>query len=106
MTETGNRRKNRHKELTSTKKTLDTTTKDLAQTKQTLQATKSERDKAVANEAVAKKRAGELTDQIVALQKNLGDTQAKLTSYEATGFSPEQVLTLNKDYKQARKHSQ
>jgi flagellar biosynthesis chaperone FliJ len=82
-------------ELARTNKVLVATLGTLKQTEQTLADTQSERDKAVANAIAQGKRADELSDKLAKTTKERNDAQNDLAAYKATGFSAEQVGTLN-----------
>jgi cell shape-determining protein MreC len=86
-------------ELASTKKDLEKTTADLKTTKATLEATTAERDKAVADLATQTKRATQLTEERDKIRKERDDAQADLAAYVGTGLKPEQILAMNKQYK-------
>ena len=88
------------KDLTTTKKTLATTEKDLKQTKDTLDATTAERDKAVAEAAALTKKATELTEKLSKTTSDLRDTQQQLEAYRVTGWTPDRILTADKEIKQ------
>ena len=76
-------------ELASTKKTLVKTQADLTQTQAELADTKTQRDQAIAT----------ATAQTT---QERDDAQNKFASYQNTGLTPEQVLTLNKSLKDAQ----
>jgi septal ring factor EnvC (AmiA/AmiB activator) len=82
------------------KRELAKTSADLKQTQDTLKTTIAEKDKAVANEAVQAKRAGQLADELTKMRKDLGDVQAELAAYKETGDTPEQIMAFNKQIKQ------
>jgi hypothetical protein len=86
-------------ELASTKKDLEKTTADLKTTKATLEATTAERDRAVADLATQTKRATQLTEERDKIRKERDDAQADLAAYVGTGLKPEQILAMNKQYK-------
>src|SRR5215469_16114732 len=65
-------------ELASTKKDLEKTTADLKTTKATLETTTAERDR---------------------ITKERNDAQADLEAYKGTGLKPDQILAMNKQYK-------
>lgn len=89
-------------ELASTQKTLKKTQGELEQTQQELTATQGERDKAVRLADEQSKRAEQLADKFAKASKERDDAQAKVSSYEASGLTPEQVFKLNKNLKDAR----
>jgi uncharacterized phage infection (PIP) family protein YhgE len=86
-------------ELASTKTELNKTTAELKQTKATLEATTAERDKAVAEVASLTKRADQLTEDLNKTRQERDGAQQELAAYKATGLSPEQISTINKQYK-------
>lgn len=89
-------------ELATTKTTLKKTQNDLAQTQQELAETQSDRDKAVARAEANGKRADELSDKLTKVTQERDDAQNSLAAYKATDLTPEQVLKLNKNLKDAR----
>lgn len=86
-------------ELDTTKKDLAKTTTELKQTKATLEATTAERDKAVAEVASLTKKADQLTEELTKTRQERTEAQQELAAYKATGLSPEQITTINKQYK-------
>jgi len=86
-------------ELASTKKDLDKTTADLKSTKTSLEATTAELTKATADLASVTTRANRLTEERDKVTKERNDAQADLEAYKLTGLKPEQVLAMNKNYK-------
>ena len=86
-------------ELASTKKDLEKTSADLKSTKATLETTTAERDKAVADLASQTKRANDLVAERDKIRKERDDAQADLEAYKGTGLKPEQILAMNKQYK-------
>jgi len=86
-------------DLRKTKSDLDKTKKDLTQTQEKLASTEQERDAAVSTATAATKRADELTAKLADTNQKLKDTAANLASYEATGYKPQQILTLDKQIK-------
>ena len=89
-------------ELSATNQVLVKTQADLKQTQQNLADTQAERDKAVANELVQKKRADQLADNLAKTTQERDDAQAELGAYKGTGYSPDQVLTLKKALKDSQ----
>jgi multidrug efflux pump subunit AcrA (membrane-fusion protein) len=89
-------------ELTTTKQTLDKTQSDLKQTQETLATTTTERDKAVADAAAQTKKATELNDKLSKTTTERDEARQELAAFRATGVTPEQILTLNQDIKQAK----
>jgi len=86
-------------ELASTKKDLEKTSADLKSTKATLETTTAERDKAVGDLAAQTKRAAELVAERDKIRKERDDAQADLEAYKGTGLKPDQILAMNKQYK-------
>ncbi len=86
-------------DLAATRKDLDKTIAELKQTKTTLEATTAERDKAVADVASLTKRADQLTEDLNKTRQERTEAQQELAAYKGTGLSPEQITTINKQYK-------
>ncbi len=86
-------------ELASTKKDLDKTTADLKTTKATLETTSAELAKATGDLANLTKRAERLTEERDKVTKERNDAQADLQAYVGTGLKPEQIVSMNKNYK-------
>jgi hypothetical protein len=84
-----------------TKSELKKTKSDLAQTQQDLADTKLDLDKAVARADAQSKRADDLNDKLTAATQQRDDAQNQLAAFTATGLTPDQVLTLNKQLKSA-----
>jgi hypothetical protein len=89
-------------DLASTKKKLASTQNELSQTQQQLADANSERDKAVANAAAQTKRADELSDKLATATQERDDVQNQLAAYKATQMTPDQVLKLSRDLKDAK----
>lgn len=85
-----------------TKAELKKTQGELKQTQDELKQTQDDRDKAIARADAQKKRADELTDKLAKTTKERDDAQANLEAFRNTGLTPEQVLSLNKELKDAR----
>jgi len=90
-------------ELRTTKSELAKTTAELKTTKATLEATTAERDKAVAEATAQKKRADTVTAERDKARKERDDAQAELAAYRATDLKPEQIIAINKQYKDLQK---
>jgi septal ring factor EnvC (AmiA/AmiB activator) len=88
-------------DLASTKKTLKKTQSDLAQTQQDLSDTKSDLAKADARADAQNKRADDLADKLAKASQERDDAQNQLASYKATQLTPEQIIGLHKELKQA-----
>ena len=84
-----------------TKAELKKTAADLATTQQELSDTKDQRDKAIARADTQQKRADELSDKLAKAVQERDDAQNELASYKATGLTPDQVVKLNKQLKDA-----
>jgi hypothetical protein len=84
-----------------TKATLKQTQADLTQTKQELADTKSERDKALARADAESKRADELSVKLTKATSDLEDANNQLAEYKASDLTPDQVVKLNKNLKDA-----
>jgi len=86
-------------ELASTKKDLEKTSAELKTTKANLETATAEREKAVADLAAATKRNTQLTEERDKIRKERDDAQADLAAYVGTGLKPEQILAMNKQFK-------
>ena len=91
------------KDARETHQTLDKTTAELKTTKATLEATTAERDKAVAEAASQTKRADTVTAERDKIRKERDDAQAELAAYKLTDLKPEQIIAMNKQYKDLQK---
>ncbi len=87
--------------LASTEKNLKKTQGELTSTKQELTDTKSERDKAVARADGLGRQVDQLTDQLTKTKSERDAAQGDLAAYKATDLTPEQILGLNKELKNA-----
>jgi len=85
-----------HKELTKTQGQLKQTQEELASTKQ-------ERDEAQNKLAAETKRADTVTVERDKARKERDDAQAELAAYKATDLKPEQIIAINKQYKDLQK---
>lgn len=90
-------------ELAKTRKDLEKTTAELTTTKQNLETTTGERDKAVAEATSEKKRADTVTIERDKARKERDDSQAELAAYKGTELKPEQIIAINKQYKELQK---
>ncbi|HSY18170.1 MAG TPA: hypothetical protein VK815_07545 [Candidatus Acidoferrales bacterium] len=88
-------------ELATTKTNLKKTAAELATTQQELSDTKDQRDKAIARADTQQKRADELSDKLAKAIQERDDAQNELAAYKATGLTPDQVVKLNKQLKDA-----
>jgi hypothetical protein len=86
----------------NTKKELKKTEGELAQTQEELKDTKGERDKAVVRAEAQSRRADELNDKLTKVTNQRDDAQNLLAQYKASDLTPEQVIKLNKNLKDAR----
>ncbi len=91
------------KDARDTHRALDKTTTELKQTQTELASTKDERDKAVAEATSEKKRADTVTGERDKARKERDDAQAELASYRATDLKPEQIIAINKQFKDLQK---
>ncbi len=89
-------------EAANTKDKLDKTTQDLKKSQADLAGAQKERDDAVAKAAAQSKRADSLTEELAKTKKERDDAQDLLARYKATGFTPEQILVLGKQLKDAQ----
>ena len=85
-----------------TKTELKKTQGELAQTQDELKQTQGERDQAIARADSQEKRADQLADKLAMTTKERDDAQNEVASYRASGMTPEQVITLTKNLKDAR----
>jgi hypothetical protein len=90
-------------ELAQTKTKLKKTQSDLAQTQQDLADTRTSLDKAVARADAEAKQVDDLNQKLADVSAQRDDAQNKLAAYSATGLSPDQVVALNKQLKDADK---
>jgi hypothetical protein len=92
-----------HKEFegkyTSTKKDLDKRTAELKQTKEVLADTTTAKEKAEADLLAQTKKAEKLTDDLNKTRQERDNAQAELAAFKATGVTPQQILGMNKQFK-------
>jgi hypothetical protein len=88
--------------LHKTERKLADTQAQLDATNQVLLATIKERDDAVTQATAQTKRANQLADELKKTKDTLEDAQSQLAAYKATGFTPDQVLSLGKTLKQTQ----
>jgi multidrug efflux pump subunit AcrA (membrane-fusion protein) len=93
---------NTRNDLASTKRKLAQTQSELDATNKILEATITERDEAVKEAAAQTKRATQLAADLTKTRAERDSAQQELAAYKATGFSPEQVLTLGRTLKQTQ----
>jgi hypothetical protein len=86
-------------QLADTRKTLDKTTAELKITKQNLETTTAERDKLQSDFATMSKRADRLNEDLNKTRQERDDARAELAAYEATGYKPEQIVAMGKQFK-------
>jgi hypothetical protein len=84
-----------------TKAELKKTKSDLAQTTQDLADTKADLTKAVARADAQSKRADDLSAKLTKTTADLEDTQNQLAAYKSSDLTPDQVVKLNKNLKDA-----
>ncbi len=87
--------------LSTSEKNLKMTKAELATTQGELASTQGERDKAVARAQVQSDRADKLSDQLAKAMEERDAAQNLLATYKATDLTPEQIITLNKQLKNA-----
>ncbi|MDR3377293.1 MAG: hypothetical protein P4M10_01295 [Verrucomicrobiae bacterium] len=87
---------------TKTKGELKKTQGVLAQTVQELTDTKSERDKALARADAQTKRGDELQVKLTKTAADLQESQDQLTAYKSSGLTPDDVVKLDKNLKDAQ----
>lgn len=90
-------------ELNTTSNTLVKTSAELNTTSNLLVTTTAERDKAVAEATAQTKRADTVTIERDKARKERDDAQSELAAYTGTGLKPEQILAINKQYKDLQK---
>jgi hypothetical protein len=88
--------------LATTEKNLKKTQGELAQTQTELADTKADRDKAVARADAQSKKADDLAVKLAKAVSERDDAQNELASFKASGLTPEQVIKLNKNLKDAQ----
>ena len=86
-------------QLADTRKTLDKTTAELKITKQNLETTTGERDKLQSDFTALTKRADRLNEDLTKTRQERDDARAELAAYEATGYKPEQIVAMGKQFK-------
>lgn len=88
-------------QLAKTKTQLKRTQSDLAQTQQDLADTKDDLTKAVARADAATKQVNDLSQKLTDVTSQRDDAENSLAAYKAPGLTPEQIVGLNKQLKQA-----
>ena len=89
-------------DLAKTRTELKKTQGELTQTQTELAETKADRDKQIARADAQSKRADGLNDKLTKAIGERDDAQNELASFKATGLTPDQVVKLNKNLKDAR----
>ncbi len=84
---------------TATKSSLDKTNAILKKTIADLEETTQVKDKALADLDAQTKRADKLDADLTKTRQERDDAQADLASYKATGLKPQEILAMNKQYK-------
>ena len=92
-----------HLALNKTTAELKKTTAELKQTQTELASTKQELGEAQTKLASETKRANTLETERNSARKERDDAQAELAAYKATDLKPEQILAMNKQYKELQK---
>ncbi len=88
--------------LATSDRNLKKTQSDLAQTQQQLSDTQNDLAKANAKADAQSKRADDLNDKLAKATQERDDAQNDLAAYKATSLTPEQILALNKQLKDAQ----
>jgi hypothetical protein len=88
-------------ELATTKTTLKKTQGELTQTQTELAETKTDRDKQIARADAQNKRADVLADKLTKTTAERDEAQNDLASFKSIGLTPEQVVKLSKNLKDA-----
>jgi len=88
-------------DLAKTKTELKKTQGELTQTQTELADTKKDRDNQIARADAQSKRADSLADKLTKVTGERDDAQNELASFKATGLTPDQVVKLNKNLKDA-----
>lgn len=86
-------------ELAATKKKLKATEDELAQTQSQLKDSEAARDQLSHQVAALNTQIADLTDKLAKTTQARDDAQNQLAAYKASGLTPEQVASLNKDLK-------
>lgn len=88
-------------ELAATNAVLAKTRNVLAQTRTELADTKNQRDKAIARAEAEANRASQLSDKLAKATQERDDAQSQLAAYKLTNLTPDQILKLSKQLKDA-----
>ncbi|HUC85220.1 MAG TPA: hypothetical protein VL970_08520 [Candidatus Acidoferrales bacterium] len=86
-----------------TKAELKKTQGELAQTQQDLADTKTQLTKSEARADAQQKRADDLSTKLAKTTSDLQDAQNGLAAYQASGLTADQVVRLDKDFKDAQR---
>ncbi len=92
-------------DLSFTRQELAKTNAILKQTQTELASTKQERDQAVAKLADTTKKLEVTTTERDNARKDRDNAQADLAAYVATGLHPDQIVAMDKQYKQLQKEN-
>jgi len=87
---------------TKTKAELKKTKSDLAQTQQDLADTKSELTKSEARADAQSKRADDLATKLTKTAADLQEASDQVAAYKASGLTPDEVVKLDKNLKEAQ----
>lgn len=92
-----------HTQLVKTQADLKTTQAALDQTKADLATTKTERDEIAKKLTAANTQITDLNQKLAKTTTQLNDTQDELASYKGTGLTPPQIVALDKELKDSQK---
>ncbi|HTB84742.1 MAG TPA: hypothetical protein VK742_13890 [Candidatus Sulfotelmatobacter sp.] len=88
-------------QLNATNRVLKATLAKLSDTEQQLADTQADRDKAVARADAQSKRADDLADKLATATQAKEDAENALAAYKSTDLTPEQIIKLGKQLKDA-----
>lgn len=92
-------------DLHNTQQQLAKTNAILKQTQAELASTKEERDRAVAEAADKTKKLELVTTERDNVRKERDQAQAELEAYKLTDLTPQQIIAMNKQYKELQKEN-
>ena len=92
-------------DLHNTQQQLAKTNAILKQTQAELASTKEERDRAVAEAADKSKKLELVTTERDNVRKERDQAQAELEAYKLTDLTPQQIIAMNKQYKELQKEN-
>ena len=92
-------------DLHNTQQQLAKTNAILKQTQAELASTKEERDRAVAEAADKTKKLELVTTERDNIRKDRDQAQAELEAYKLTDLTPQQIIAMNKQYKELQKEN-